>query len=261
MLGFDNLKKDSVYNIYIYSYSVNTRVQFPVFLTSYSDDFKSSWTPVTVLGKMDPISTYKNTSRTISVGFDVPNESIQQAMENMQKVDALIKGMYPVYTSEVKEVKQNEKVKNVGGTYVIGSPPIFRVKFANFISNVSQTDEVPSDNNTLSSGLLCHIPDFKFSPDVSSGFFISENKIYPKLIKVSLILNIIHENPLGNERVSIVGNGGAVPRIQKDDSNRTYEFPHKFDTRASKQDGSEITEQNTAIASARADNTKNGILG
>lgn len=250
MLGFDNLKKDSVYNIYIYSYSVNTRVQFPVFLTSYSDDFKSSWTPVTVLGKMDPISTYKNTSRTISVGFDVPNESIQQAMENMQKIDALIKGMYPVYSSD----------GGIGGTYVIGSPPIFRVKFANFISNVSQTDEIPADNNSLNSGLLCHIPDFKFSPDVSSGFFISENKIYPKLIKVSLILNIIHENPLGNEKVSITGDNKPVPRIQKSDKERTYEFPHKFDTRASRQDGTEIKSTNNLIASANADNIKNGIL-
>jgi len=241
MLGFDNLKKDSVYNIYIYSYSVNTRVQFPVFLTSYSDDFKSSWTPVTVLGKMDPISTYKNTSRTISVGFDVPNESIQQAMENMQKIDALIKGMYPVYSSD----------GGIGGTYVIGSPPIFRVKFANFISNVSQTDEIPAANNSLNSGLLCHIPDFKFSPDVSSGFFISENKIYPKLIKVSLILNIIHENPLGNESVSINGNNKPVPRIQKDDLNRTYDFPHKFDTRAQTIDSPEQKRAYAAVEDAR----------
>lgn len=249
MLGFDNLKKDSVYNIYIYSYSVNTRVQFPVFLTSYSDDFKSSWTPITVLGKMDPISTYKNTSRTISVGFDVPNESIQQAMENMQKIDALIKGMYPVYSSD----------GGVGGTYVIGSPPMFRVKFANFISNVTQTDEIPTDDNSLKSGLLCHIPDFKFTPDISSGFFISESKIYPKLIKVTLILNIVHENPLGNESVSIMNSEKPVPRIQKDDSSRTYDFPHKFDTRAQAIDSPERKKALNDMQNASLGNTLNGM--
>lgn len=253
MLGYDKLKNSSVYNIYIYSYSINTRVQFPAFLTSFTDDFKSSWSPTTVLGKMDPISKFKNTTRTLNLGFDIPNESIDEAKRNMQKIDALIKGMYPVYNSEKKDEGM--------GTYIISSPPMFRVKFANLIYNASKALEDPNiSSNSLDDGLLCYIPDFKFNPDIPSGFFINSNEVYPKLIKVSLTINAVHEHPLGNIKISEQQKGATTPRLQKDNSSIDYSFPHGYDNRQATKDGNSITTNDTAMAGVTADAIKNGIL-
>lgn len=220
MQGYDNLKKDSIYRIYIYSTSTNTRVSFPLFLTAFSDSFKSNWNSTTVYGKMDPIVNFKNTTRSISIGFDVPNESLGEAQVNMARLDTIIKGMYPVYVSEYGEY--------LGGSNVIASPPMYRVKMSNLICNASYFSDFNADSDiTLKSGLLGYIQDFTFNPDIGNGFFIdSETKnILPKLVKVSFTLNVIHEHPLGTSKESDT----LMPRIGKTKDIPSYDFPHKFD--------------------------------
>lgn len=199
MQGFDNLIKKQAYKIQIYSFSNNGTIEFPAFVTDYSDGYKSEWKPETVYGRMDPIAIFKNTSRSIKISFDIPNNSINEAIENMSKLDFLIRGLYPIY----EEGPQ--------GTSIISAPPMFRVKFANLISNVTVTD----DGTSLKSGLLCYIPNFDFMPKVDSGFFTTSNdeQIIPKLFSATLNLNIIHEHPLGN-------NKERAPRIN------IKSFPH-----------------------------------
>ena len=221
MQGYDNLKKDSIYKIYIYSTSTNTRVSFPLFLTSFSDSFKSNWNSTSVYGKMDPIVNFKNTTRSISVGFDVPNESLGEAQVNMANIDTIIKGMYPVYVSEYGPGQ--------GGSNVMASPPMYRVRMSNLICNASYIPDLDAGNDiSLRSGLLGYIQDFAFNPDIGNGFFIdSQTKnILPKLVKVSFTLNVIHEHPLGTEKY----NGELMPRIQTSENLPSYTFPHKYQT-------------------------------
>jgi hypothetical protein len=218
MFGIDNLKTKSVYNIYIYSYSSNTRVQFPAFLTDYSDSFKASWSSTSIYGKMDPIATYKNTTRSITLAFDVPSESQKESLNNLQKMDAIIKGMYPIYATD------NGKSPAQGaGTYTISSPPMFRIKFANLITNAANKKQ--ELDAQLSNGLLGYIPDFNFKPDVPTGFFINDKMLYPKLLKCSFTLNVIHEHPLGNIKNQ---KGIIVPRLQDSDNRYTDRFPHAY---------------------------------
>jgi len=220
MQGYDNLKKDSVYRIYIYSTSTNTRVTFPLFLTSFSDSFKSNWNSTSVYGKMDPIVNFKNTTRSISVGFDVPNESLGEAQVNMARLDNIIKGMYPVYVGEYGPGQ--------GGSNVMASPPMYRVRMSNLICNASYIPDFDAtSDNSLRSGLLGYIQDFTFNPDIGNGFFIdTETKnILPKLVKVSFTLNVIHEHPLGTENYK----GELLPRINPSDNQYAYTFPHKYE--------------------------------
>lgn len=200
--GLDTLLKNTnkVYKIQIYSFSngafsdASNTIEFPAFITDFTDSFKSDWKKESVYGRMDPISIFKNTTRSINISFDIPNESVQVAKDNMRNIDFLIRGLYPVYTNGAL------------GTRVISSPPMFRVKFANLISNITTTD----DEKTLRTGLLCYIPSFDFKPKVDSGFFIEGATILPKLISATLNLEIIHEHALGNQ---INATGKLIPRV------------------------------------------------
>ena len=228
MLGHDDLIKNTIYNIYIYSTSTGEKVQFPAFLTSFSDSFKSNWNSTNVYGKMDPIVSFKNTSRSISVGFDIPNQSIREARENMIYLDTIMKGMYPIYTSEFG--------LDGGGSYVVSSPPMYRVRMANLICNSDNiADFDPSKDNKLLSGLLGYIQDFTFNPDITNGFFFDTNiednigkntNLLPKLVKVSFTLNVIHEHPLGTFKISTESK--PLSRIQLNESSVLNTYPHKF---------------------------------
>lgn len=207
-VDISRLTKNRAYRIEMYSFS-NTRfknlystISFPAFVTDFTDSFKSNWNEEEVMGKMDPVVTFKNTRRSISLSFDVPSDSIETAMFNLDQIDFLIKGLYPIYD------------KGKYGTAVMVSPPMFRVRFSNLVRNSGQRE----NGKTLRTGLLSYIQGFDFKPAVDSGFFVDKyGNLYPKLIKVNLALNIIHEQPLGNYK-----DGDLVkPRV-----NFEY-FPHK----------------------------------
>jgi hypothetical protein len=210
MQGFDNLITKEAYKIQIYSFSngaysnSNKAIEFPAFVTDFTDSYKSDWKPEFVYGRMDPIAVFKNTSRNIIVSFDIPNESLEKGSENMQKINFFIRGLYPIYSSGAR------------GTNILSTPPMFRVKFANLVSNVVQQD----NGDTLRTGLLCYIPSFDFKPKVDSGFFVTnqEKTLIPKLFSATLNLSIIHEHALGNKS----NNGLNLPRIN------IKTFPHNF---------------------------------
>lgn len=205
--GIETLLGSRAYYIEIYSFSNpssapngGTTIRFPAFLTDFTDSFKSNWKSEEVYGRMDPISTFKNTLRSITLAFDIPSESIQMAKLNMERLDFLIRGLYPIYDNGAL------------GTATLASPPMFRVRFANLVRNVSQNDF----GDTLRSGLLCYIENFDFKPKVDSGFFQENSRLFPKLISANLNLKIIHEHPLGKQ------SDGNVTSYRNDFKN----FPH-----------------------------------
>lgn len=199
----DNLTKNVAYKISFFSFaqSFDGIISFPAFLKDFSDNYTSAWNPEPVYGKMDPIVTFKNTTRKISLAFDIPNEDSDAAQLNLSKINYLIRGLYPVYDG------------GKYGTAIMSSPPMFRVRFSNLIKNPSFINE---DGETLKSGLLCYIDGFNFKPSIEDGFLveIGEN-IFPKLINVNLTLNIIHEHPLGFEVQDGEGNIGFRSSFDK----------------------------------------------
>lgn len=207
-------KSAEAYRIEIYSFS-NAEQQpifFPAFLKDITDSYKSEWNPQRVLGKMDPIATYKNTSRTITLGFSVPSDSVEEAIGNLGKIDYIIRGMYPVYDSGPL------------GTAVLSTPPYFRIRFSNLIRNAANN----SKTNTLRDGLMCYFTGFDFKPDNSSGYFIENGNLYPKLTEITLTLNVIHEHPLGKRE----NNGKIEARSGFNYFPRAYEAAPAIPTRS-----------------------------
>jgi hypothetical protein len=172
--------------ISIYSFSGDSTTDFCAFLTDFSDRSTSNWSSQEIYGRMDPIHTYKNTTRKISIAFDVPSYDIVESKNNYNNINTLMDALYPTYSDSPGK-----------GDAVIGSPPFFKIRFSNLIAG-DVTKIIVADNALVNSGLLGWIDSITFGPELDSGFFVENNeKLYPKLFKVSFTFNVIHEKQLG----------------------------------------------------------------
>ena len=149
--------------------ATGAEVHFKAFITQYSEAFTSEWESVDAYGRMDPIMTFKKTGRTVSLGWDVVAESAAEAVENMQRVNMLIKMLYPVYK----------------GNY-LSAGPLFKFKFANLVT----------DNGEA---LTCTLNGLSYQPDTEDSGFIdpASGELYPKKINLSTELTILHHFHVG----------------------------------------------------------------
>ncbi len=123
---------------------------------------------------MDPIYTYKMTKRKINMSFDVPSANSSSAKENYDKMNTLLDSMYPIF---------DEKNSDMYGSAIINGPPLFRINFSNYVDNT-----------------LGVITSLSFKPELENGFFVitgsntTDPMIYPKLFKVNISFDVIHDN-------------------------------------------------------------------
>ena len=148
-------------------------------MTGFSDTVTPSWTTEAVYGRMDPITTYQNTTRAISLSFDLGpfTDSDDRAQLALIKLTRLMQFQYPTYSST--------------GAQSISRPPLLRVSFANYIRSGN-------------AGLVCYLESMAYNPidgmDSTSLPKIKDGKILPQRISVSLSLKVLHSeaaNPPG----------------------------------------------------------------
>ena len=181
-------------------------VYFMAFVTDISDVFSSDWNEQKVYGRMDPIMTFRGTSRKISVSWDIPADSVTTGFLNLRKCEGLIKFLYPAYDTTT-------------GASSISKSPLIRLKFANLIAK-------GMGDSILENGLLGTLSGLTFTPDMDAGFFDTPNVVQdsngkvtgptpgtniesvrgptgtsgalaPKVIKLSCEFNVLHERELG----------------------------------------------------------------
>ncbi len=158
---------------------------FFAFITNFSDAVSPSWSSTDLYSRMDPIYSYKHTTRKIDIAFDVPSDSLENARTNFNNMQQILDSMYPVF-DEGKEKSQ--------GSSIVNGPPIFKISFANFTEFVNDINPIM---NVSKKYLLGIIQNITFKPDIQMGFFIGESGIYPKLYKVNFtfnVLNVINAN-------------------------------------------------------------------
>ena len=210
------LRRNGAFDISITHVPSNRNVSFPAFLTSISDGTAATFGGEVYYGRMDPSPVYQNTTRTITVGFDVVSYSELEARHNLMQINNLQSFMYPEYEA----VGGPAFTGGGGGTTTIKSPPLLRVKFANLISDA-----------VTGGGLLCYTNQVSFDPDLEKGVFeatstiggtnISAGDIIPKSYTVTLTLNVLHEHSLGWQGSNFNDSNIAVG-----------DFPRKFNTPA-----------------------------
>ena len=180
-------------------------VGFKAFLTNYAEQYASQWNMESALGRMDPIHTFKNTTRSITLGWNLVSNSVMEAAENQKNLSSLIQMLYPSYSDTDSEVK------------VMSTPPLMKLKFANLIQDVTQgtnmlkTDTTSATNGggspaqlgVLESGLVGRIDGLAVVPDSDAGYIVIPGDdgplIYPKTIGLNCTFYVIHTHPLGWE--------------------------------------------------------------
>ena len=60
-------------------------IVYKAFITAFEDKYDSNWNETEVYARMDPIYTFQNTKRTISLGFTVPAFDAAEAAANLKK--------------------------------------------------------------------------------------------------------------------------------------------------------------------------------
>lgn len=75
------------------------RIYFRAFLTNFKESINPSWSKDNYYGRIDPVSIYKSTSRTFSIGFVIASFSPAGYKTMWMKVNHLSKMMYPTYNA------------------------------------------------------------------------------------------------------------------------------------------------------------------
>lgn len=172
-------------------------VRFKAFLSQFDDQYQTEFSQEQVFGRMDSIQAYRGTTRQINLAWDVPSSTIEEAEAHMDKCSTLMTMLYPVYT----------KAATGADGKVMTAPPIFKIKFANLITN---TANGTSAGGVEESGLFGTISGFSYAPDLESGFFnVGDGKILPQTISLSCLFTVIHTHDLGWE------NKGKVEKANK----------------------------------------------
>jgi len=208
----DASQKENPVDIYIKHVATERTWKFiSTGLRSFQDAFTSNWTSESVYGRQDPIMTFQNTQRSITIEFvvtksaeaDIYGEAkAAQTLSAVVAVDDLARSLYPTYSDK-------------DGALSIKEPPLIRIKFANFL--------LSKEGSKADAGLLCAVSSYSldrgqsFSPGTERG---ASQKILPNNIIVSMTLTPLHEFDLGWIR-----DEGAGKWKFGGDKGKNYYFP------------------------------------
>lgn len=180
MAFFDEIAKTQGQMIKFTSIATGDQVEFPAFVTSFSDDYGVSWSDEQIFGRIDPIKQYQATTRRINTSFDILGKDRETAIKNFENYSKLIRMLYPVYSDPIGR-ENNSRVIKAG--------PLIRIRYSNYIrSSVS-------DN-----GLLGCIQGITFQPNFDSGHFIlSSGEMIPLRYSMNFMFIPFHEKQLGSD--------------------------------------------------------------
>jgi hypothetical protein len=238
---------DQDFSIKITHIPTGQEVKFVGWVTTFSDAFSSTWNETTVYGRMDPLPTFQNTSRKISIGFDVVAESNDQARINDNKLNRLIQFLYPVYDrGEGTSIPTNDKS-------IVAAAPLLKLRYANLAQNTGDQ-----------TGLVGYLDGFDYSPTIESGQFFSgrHDEMFYQQISVSLNFSVLHSHLTGWIKGS--GNSfyfGADPNTGAS-APYAHNFPHGGQEGGGKRNvGAGIDAMarlQSALSKKETDETRNG---
>tara|TARA_B100000131_G_scaffold309915_1_gene340976 strand:- start:967 stop:1725 length:759 start_codon:yes stop_codon:yes gene_type:complete len=171
----------------IYHIPTGQSIQFKAFVTSFSDKYESDWNSEDVYGRMDPIQTFKKTSRKISLEWEVVSASVAEAKTNLARCTDLFNMLYPTYDSA-----------GAASASSITGGPLFRLRFTNLLQDVTAAPAAGTTATAEQAGLVGSMSGFTYEPDFDQGVFAEGvGTIYPQTIKLSCDYTVNHTHGLG----------------------------------------------------------------
>lgn len=155
---------------------------FRAYINRLSENYSANWSSEKTIGRMDEIQKYSNTTRKISISFDIPAESEADAVYNFGMLGRLIKFQYPTY--DTVEGRANS----------MNNPPLIRLKFGNIIGKAGSTPNSPASIG----GLLGAMSGLNWNNKEDFGYFNPyPGEFYPRFFTISFDFTAIHEHDLG----------------------------------------------------------------
>lgn len=212
----DQLANNKNYYIDFYHLPTGRNVRFKSFITNFTDNYRSNWGVEEPFGRMDRIRTFQNTYRQISISWKLVSDSEEQAIENYSRLSELVRLLYPTYQS-IRDITSQQLISST----TINSPPLFRVKFLNwiqksnqkvksgFVGGVNRPDiggaggNIVFDQTNFSSadakngGLICSIDGCVINPNLDEGMWTVNGNLFAKFVELSMELSIHHEHEMG----------------------------------------------------------------
>lgn len=216
-------------------------ISFVAFMDSYSDSFSQNFQQDQVFGRMDPIQSYQNTQRKLSLSWKLLAANEQEAETNMFNINRLTTLMYPDYTT--------------GTNKHIQRAPVMAIKYMNLVRD-------PEENN--GNFLLGTIGSLSITPDLEFGVYtgtetsfsnVQSGEILPKIFTLSIDYNPIHIGTLGkaemgnNHLYDVEGAKGGFNRNEEG----VPQDPLQSDKAASDEHYNYYKSQIDAITSAQND--------
>jgi len=189
-------------------------ITIPVEDLTLRQTFNPEYSSETVYGRMDPIPVYKQTGRTMSIGFACrAHHAIDGAggvINNVRNINLLTQLLYPAYFTTGYTLNNDPLA-------VLGAPPFFRIKYGSYIGSYSSYGDI---DGPLSSGLTGYITGFNhdlgtIAKNVAFGKQGSDDayRALPREIKVSFTFTVVHDQLVGwyNDQFSPHGYGNNFP--------------------------------------------------
>jgi hypothetical protein len=123
---------------YFHDLRTNEILNFHAFVSNVSDSYAANWTDTDGYGRMDPVQTYKNTTRSISLDFYVVSTSEKDFDRVWWTINRLVMMIYPQWSSG------NELIGESGGkkfkfmqpfSQTITSSPLIRLRVGDLIAS------------------------------------------------------------------------------------------------------------------------------
>jgi hypothetical protein len=211
--------------------STGQPVYFKAFITTFTDTYSPNYNSTQVFGRTDPIHVYQNTSREISLAFDIPAASEGEAFENLGRLQKLIRMLYPGYAS-------------LSDALTLTEAPLVRIKVMNLLSRedamapAPPPEEEPGTKKKEKQTFNKYYAQYRSVQDPSKGtlgviksctfqhnlenpqhgvFPKGTNAVLPKTISVSISFTPFHEQRIGrslettnsgDKKITVVGDGG-----------------------------------------------------
>jgi len=152
-----SLRDNEFFTIQVLHVPTLQYLSFEGWVTQFSDDFTSTWSQESVYGRMDPLATFQNTQRRISLAFDVPMDNQAMAGALQWKIGLLIQYLYPVYTDgNTRSARQTLK-----------AAPLIGLQWTSLINNNA------AGGGETAEWLYGYLGGVNYSPDMGEGGFVS----------------------------------------------------------------------------------------
>lgn len=187
-------------------------VYFKAFITAFNETFNCDWASEAVFGRVDPIQTFKQNERSITLAFDVPAATESEAYSNLGSVQKLLQFLYPTYS-------------NINQSNTLTQSPLVRLKVMNLLTLPAAATNTGADASGLfndynsggsnaENGILGIIKNITVNHNLERPDGVIEhsaNTVLPKLLTVNLSFTVIHEQPLGWDDQNEFGDNALFP--------------------------------------------------